>query len=150
MNRDEIRRLEGKTIWVLTGCGKLYITLNFYEGKLVEVFLNLGRSGGCASGFLEAIGRLVSIGLQNGLDLNLLVKQLAGVKCPRVVFDKEYRQVESCSDAVARVLSKYANETIKVRATGEEANHRCPECGSENIEWQGRCFTCLDCGYSKC
>jgi hypothetical protein len=26
----------------------------------------------------------------------------------------------------------------------------CPECGSKNLQKQGRCSTCLDCGASSC
>ena len=150
MLRDDIRELNGRTIWIRTGCGKLYITLNSYEDKIVEIFLNLGKSGGCASGFLEAIGRLISVGLQDGLSLDVLIKQLVGIKCSMGCYDNEYHRVDSCLDAVSKVLSVFSENGIKNKATGEELNFRCPECSSNDIEWQGRCFVCLNCGFSKC
>lgn len=26
----------------------------------------------------------------------------------------------------------------------------CPLCGSDNLILEGRCITCMDCGWSKC
>jgi ribosomal protein S27AE len=27
---------------------------------------------------------------------------------------------------------------------------KCPECGGENLAPEGRCLTCLDCGWAAC
>jgi len=32
----------------------------------------------------------------------------------------------------------------------EKLANRCPECFSLNVVVEGNCFTCLDCGWSKC
>lgn len=29
-------------------------------------------------------------------------------------------------------------------------NDCCPDCDSQNIQRQGKCRTCLDCGWSSC
>ena len=34
---------------VKIGCGNLYITVNYDENGICEVFTNLGRAGGCPS-----------------------------------------------------------------------------------------------------
>jgi len=31
-----------------------------------------------------------------------------------------------------------------------EKKDTCPICGGDNLVVQGRCSTCLDCGWSKC
>src|SRR3990172_2818357 len=57
MNRPDV--LVGKTIRLRTSCGWIYITHNTHE-----VFINLGKAGGCAATQTEAIGRLISLALQ--------------------------------------------------------------------------------------
>jgi hypothetical protein len=32
----------------------------------------------------------------------------------------------------------------------EMTDEGCPICGGDNIIHEGRCFTCADCGWSKC
>jgi hypothetical protein len=32
----------------------------------------------------------------------------------------------------------------------EFTDEGCPVCGSDNIIKEGRCTTCVDCGWSKC
>ncbi len=49
----------GYTVKFKTACCSLYIQVNHDEKGLLEVFLNLGKGGGCIAQS-EAIGRLVS------------------------------------------------------------------------------------------
>ena len=96
--------LYGATYRIITGCGNLYITVNVDEGgRIFEVFTQMGKAGGCAASQSEAIGRLVSISLRAGVDTEVLVDQLKGIRChnPRLT---EGRKVLSCSDAVAQAL----------------------------------------------
>jgi ribonucleoside-diphosphate reductase alpha chain len=152
MNRDETRELEGSTTWVQTGCGKLYITINHdKDGKVVETFYNLGRSGGCALGFLETIGRLVSLLLQREVrDEKEIIKQMKGIKCPRVIFDKKYGKIESCIDAIFLVLSERLGLEINKKIDGQILEYQCEKCGSESLTWEGKCYTCMDCSFSRC
>ena len=46
-----------------------------------EVFASLGKAGGCAAAQTEATARLVSQGLRAGIDPDLIVKQLKGIRC---------------------------------------------------------------------
>jgi ribonucleoside-diphosphate reductase alpha chain len=58
--------LHGRTYKVRTGCGSLYVTINDdvpEGGKPIEMFLRLGKAGGCASATAETTGRLVSEGI---------------------------------------------------------------------------------------
>ena len=111
MPREDI--LEGKTPRVKTGCGWLYITMNYQKGKLFEVFGEMGKAGGCASSMSESIGRLISLCLRNNIPVEKIIRQIRGVRCyrPAGVGDSE---ILSCSDAIAQMLEKEMKQTKKV------------------------------------
>ena len=102
--RNEI--LHGSTYKTKTGCGNIYITGNYDENKnLIEVFIRLGKAGGCASSQSEALGRLISIALRHGAELGDVIHQLRGIGCHTPVFTGMGNKNLSCADAVANVLS---------------------------------------------
>ncbi len=96
----------GRTIETKTGCGALYVTINEDEHGIAEVFVQLGKSGGCAASQTEAIGRLLSVALRSYLKPEALIRQLKGIRCPSIGFDKG-EIVTSCADGVAKVLDKH-------------------------------------------
>ncbi|BDF71640.1 ribonucleotide-diphosphate reductase subunit alpha [Oscillospiraceae bacterium] len=161
----------GYTEKVQIGCGNLYITVNYDEQGVCEVFTNTGRAGGCPSQS-EATARLVSIALRAGVDSDELIRQLKGIRCPSCLRQKGV-PVTSCPDAIAKAISKVmkasqgggggqippcpppmAAATPAIPRPGmtpAEAKlaKYCPECGAV-LEHEGGCVTCRDCGYSKC
>jgi len=95
--------LEGTTHKIRTGCGSLYVTINVDEkGEPFEVFVRMGKSGGCASAQCEAIGRLVSVILRSGLSIELAYEQLKGISCHSVSKDKV-----SCAGGVGIILERF-------------------------------------------
>lgn len=94
----------GFTEKVRIGCGNLYITVNYDENGICEVFTNTGRAGGCPSQS-EATSRLVSIALRSGLDAKSIVEQLKGIRCPSTIRQKDLK-VLSCPDAIGRLIEK--------------------------------------------
>jgi ribonucleoside-diphosphate reductase alpha chain len=156
----------GVTEKVATGCGNLYITVNFdEEGVLCEVFCALGKAGGCASAQLEAITRLISLALRSGVEVESITKHLRGIRCPSISWDRGHA-ILSCPDAIAGVLDRHQiRDTVEVRpkanpgakqeanpkASGEIGNMtgQCPDCGGLLIFQEG-CFICPACGYTKC
>jgi ribonucleoside-diphosphate reductase alpha chain len=94
----------GFTEKVRIGCGNLYITVNYDEQGICEVFTNTGRAGGCPSQS-EATSRLVSIALRSGLDAKSIVEQLKGIRCPSTIRQKDLK-VMSCPDAIGRLIEK--------------------------------------------
>ncbi|MFP4558181.1 MAG: vitamin B12-dependent ribonucleotide reductase [Archaeoglobaceae archaeon] len=169
----------GRTIETKTGCGSLYVTINEDEHGIAEVFVQLGKSGGCAASQTEAIGRLLSVALRSYLKPEALIRQLKGIRCPSIGFDKG-EIVTSCADGVAKVLEKhlkgeYTKMSLDIRgikplnefmdkngsSEGESGigveeepktkliGGMCPECGNV-LEYGEGCMTCKMCGFTRC
>ena len=141
--------LTGFTEKVKTSRGSLYITINTLDGKPVEIFTNIGKSGGDISALSEAIGRLISIALQNGVEVRSIVDTLISITGAQPIWDKG-RLIKSVPDAIAQVLRDHflRNGTKKEepkKIVGEE----CPACGSP-LEIVEGCAVCRNCGYSRC
>ena len=78
--RPRVRVTRGQTSKFRMGCGTLFVTVNRDEQGLCEVFANLGKAGGCPSQS-EATCRVVSAAMRAGVDPNVLVEQLKGIRC---------------------------------------------------------------------
>lgn len=158
----------GYTEKVKIGCGNLYITVNYDEQGVCEVFTNTGRAGGCPSQS-EATARLMSVALRAGVDSEELIRQLKGIRCPSTI-RQQGMAVTSCPDAIAKAIEKVmqASKTNQIppcpppMGSGRKGRPApdmtpaesklakyCPECGAQ-LEHEGGCVTCRNCGYSKC
>jgi ribonucleoside-diphosphate reductase alpha chain len=157
--RQRPKVTKGITERVNTGCGYIYVTVNFDEHGICEVFSSLGKAGGCASAQLEATSRLISLALRSGIDISSIVKQLRAIRCPSVSWEQG-KLVLSCADAIGSVLEKYINgddtESNNVKVIEENSGAfvrnwtgQCPDCGSILVFQEG-CHICPSCGYTKC
>lgn len=157
----------GFTQKIETGCGHMYVTINSDDQGACEMFIQMGKVGGCASAQLEAQARLISMALRADIDIESITRQLKGIRCPSPMWNKG-KLVTSCSDAVATALQKFMeinelNDIAKINIqTGPEkggesiekpksntAIKTCPECGSTVYHEEG-CLKCQACGWSKC
>jgi len=171
---EEVKKPEGKlaprkrpkvttgiTERVNTGCGYIYVTVNFDSRGISEVFSTLGKAGGCAAAQLEAISRLISLALRSGIDVDSIVKHLRGIRCPSIAWEQGHA-ILSCADAIASVLEKYIREKTETNEKSTNPNTpsqnpelvkswagQCPDCGGPLIYQEG-CNICLACGFTKC
>jgi ribonucleoside-diphosphate reductase alpha chain len=138
-------KTHGITERVRTGCGNLYVTVNWDDKDICEVFAQMGKTGGCAACQIESESRLISLALRSGIRVQSIVSQLAGIRCPSPIWHKG-NQILSCPDAIAKVLASASGLEIE---KANPAFMSCPECGSV-LEPEGGCFLCRSCGFSKC
>jgi ribonucleoside-diphosphate reductase alpha chain len=138
-------KTHGITERVRTGCGNLYVTVNWDDKDICEVFAQMGKAGGCAACQIEAESRLISLALRSGIRVQSIVSQLASIRCPSPIWH-EGGQILSCPDAIAKVLATASGVDIE---KGNPAVMNCPECGAL-LESEGGCFLCRSCGFSKC
>ncbi|NPA94695.1 MAG: vitamin B12-dependent ribonucleotide reductase [Thermodesulfobacteria bacterium] len=143
--RPRPRRTHGITERVRTGCGNLYVTINWDDDDFCEVFAQMGKAGGCAACQIEAETRLISLALRSGVSPKAIIKQLSGIRCPSPSWD-EGKQVLSCPDGVAKVLAAAADIEIDKK---EQNIMNCPDCGA-TLDFEEGCALCRSCGFSKC
>jgi ribonucleoside-diphosphate reductase alpha chain len=154
------------------GCGNLYVTVNYDENGICEVFTSTGKAGGCPSQS-EAAARLASVALRSGISVDEVYSQLKGIRCPSTI-RQPGMSCTSCPDAIAKVLAKVnrfisdhnnterpaaeplrgapAPASVPQPARDVPRPHSaqdCPECGA-TMEHEGGCVICRNCGFSKC
>ncbi|MGB3363958.1 MAG: adenosylcobalamin-dependent ribonucleoside-diphosphate reductase [Thermodesulfobacteriota bacterium] len=153
--------LQGFTEVIKTGYGNLYVTVNTFEDKPIEVFVQIGKSGYSTMADAEATGRLVSLALRSGITVEDVVEQLEGIGGSSPVFS-EGKLVMSIPDAIATVLKRHFVGEINEAGVHEQSTNqptkramdlnleRCPDCGDRALAFEQGCMTCRSCGYSKC
>ena len=155
--------LNGTTIRMPTSQGKMYLTVNKDEiGKIKEVFIDMGRSGETEKSFTEALGRLISIYLQSGGDVNRVIRTLKGIKGGNSLWFNGI-QIFSIPDGIAKAIEltlknrdiERENETLHgvLKNDDKLENEKatvCPECHQKTLIFENGCFICKNCGYTKC
>ena len=153
------------------GCGSLHLQVYFDRttGKMTEVFVNKGGSGGCNSN-LNALSRMISIALRAGVDVKDVADQLGStINCPSFASSRakgiNLSPGSSCAGAVGKALidlNKEFQVIFKVMNNVEEEHveivnpdktiglKECPECKEKTLQMSGGCMQCSNCGYSKC
>jgi ribonucleoside-diphosphate reductase alpha chain len=154
----------GSTRKMVTGCGSLYVTINEDEVGLFEVFATMGKGGGCAASQAEAVSRLISLALRCGIEVDQIIKQLKGVRCPNQAWEKGGR-IYSCADAIAKAIERYIgrdprkfDNDLDLAQNIAETNGKgsdkamvgvCPDCYGP-LEFESGCSVCRICGFSRC
>lgn len=162
---------KGMTEKVRIGCGNLYITVNYDDKGICEVFTNVGRAGGCPSQS-EATSRLVSIALRSGMDVKAVIEQLKGIRCHSTLRQRGTNKdikVLSCPDAIGKALEKVLNTCVddihptvddiamELETESKEDSNLCCEFGNElatenelSVDLEGNSksegSTCPECG----
>lgn len=92
------KRRPGTTYKGLSGCGEVYVTCNEVDGKLQEVFIKLGKAGGCACAIMTCTGVLISTALKRDVPPAEIVMSLDGIGC---------HTTPNCLSVVARLLKEH-------------------------------------------
>ena len=167
--------LIGKTVKLKIQQESLYVTSNFDEStRIREVFINMGNTGSQEKSYTEAIGKLISEYLQlNGGDINVVIESLKGIRATDSISWDRGLKLYSVPDAIAKALeitlgiinfkttplSDHGKETGDGRqlgvskapdAKGEVKPAKCPSCSENMLVYESGCYTCKNCGYTKC
>ena len=165
LKRGEIlprpRSAHGMTHRLDTGCGKLYLTVNYQpgSGEILETFITTGSDGGCLV-YTEATSRLISLAIRGGIPVQEIVEQLQGThSCPSYMLargkGKNLSPGRSCASAIAYKVAKIKEELDKKyngKSQQEEMladNTMLCQCG-QKLERAEGCLICRSCGFSKC
>lgn len=86
---------KGVTIRQDTIPKKSYVTINRDGYDIVETFFEVGKSGNEVGSLCEALARVVSISLQEGVEPKKLYEQLIGIRggVPFIVRNKEGKEL---------------------------------------------------------
>ncbi|MEO6097701.1 MAG: adenosylcobalamin-dependent ribonucleoside-diphosphate reductase [Fibrobacteria bacterium] len=147
-----------------------YVTVGKYEdGSPGELFVVMSKEGSVVSGLLDSFATAVSLALQYGVPLTVLIEKFSHSRYEPSGFttNPQIRMAKSITDYIFRWLAlKFlpAREATAVVGEGEDMNlgvepalpdpfavplemdaPPCPDCGSIMIR-AGSCFRCGNCG----
>lgn len=113
--RERGKVLYGTTEKIKTGYGTIYVTINEDETGLVEVFTQIGKSGGFMNSFTESVSRLISVGLRSGIPPEDIIDHLEDIRSPKIAWD-EGDKVHSIPDAIATAMERYLDSSVRKEA----------------------------------
>ncbi len=102
--------LRGMTRRIETPLGTAYVTITEDEkAQPFEIFISLGKAGAPLMADVEAIGRLISLGLRSGIPMSEIHRQLRGISSDRVI-GLGPNKVMSVPDAIGIAIEKWMQE----------------------------------------
>ena len=142
--------LGGKTAKIPTSYGNLYLTVNEVNGRPVEVFTTMGKSGHETMAFTEAMGRLISLALRSGVKIHGVIKQMKGIGGSQPVWH-DNGVIMSVPDAISYGLMSMGYLDLEEKGMMESLSETdmCPVCGASMARQEG-CIKCPACGFSRC
>ena len=156
VSRKTMGTTYGATHCKKCACGTLYITTNFdKDGNLVEVFTHTSKGGICQAN-MNAVTRMISLGLRSGIKVSEIEDQLKAIHCPACQMNRaKGKSVDgtSCPDIISKVIGNAEAPNIQKQLVENKSDksifEKCPECG-EKLEHTGGCISCNSCGFSRC
>ena len=139
--RGDIGTLIGRTYTQVMGDGtKLYITVNWKDDKMFEIFVNSERH----KDEVDGITRLISLSMRCGVSIDAIIKQLFKLNTDSVGFAVGM----TLNDAYT--LDSHEPIVQEVEVEDRQTDMECPECHSKNVKLSGHCWQCDSCGASGC
>ena len=155
------KKIPGSTEHCVSGCGTMFITTNVVNGNPYEVFVQ-HSDGGCHSN-MEAIGKLISLLLKEGIDKHVIYNRLSKIKCANAI-KSDKSEGHSCAQIIGNQLmnvdeiedsrrerSEGLSEIVQEYIDTKHATNMCPDCG-EKLNFGEGCGRgiCRGCGWSGC
>jgi ribonucleoside-diphosphate reductase alpha chain len=150
-----------------------YITVGMYEDRTPgEIFVVIAKEGSVVSGLMDCFATAISLTLQYGVPLKVLVNKFAHSRFEPSGFTKnpQIPIAKSLSDYIFRWLASRfltkeeqaevgvlvdappeeglkdeTGETTSFSFAAQEDAPPCPECGSIMVR-NGSCYKCMNCG----
>lgn len=94
----------GTTHQVITGCGKMYCTINEEGGKPTQFLARIGRSGTCARCQVDSQVALIDLAVQHGATPEEIIAAISGHKCHQ---SNDISGTKSCPDAIAESFARF-------------------------------------------
>lgn len=139
----------------------IYVVINDLAGQPFEIFVNSKN----VEHFAWTVGltRMISAVFRRGGDINFVAEELKSVFDPRGGAWVDGKYVPSILAAIGGVIEEHIGLVKLIATTSEKPRVNdnggerqfiplqfCPSCNSTNVEKKAGCFTCNDCGDSKC
>jgi ribonucleoside-diphosphate reductase alpha chain len=130
----------------------MYVTLNDDEFGPRECFVVLGKPGGTAAAFSDALGRMTSLAMTHGASPQEVIHQLRGIRDGHP-YGFGPNAVLSVPDGVAKAMGEHylsaggGDESFESELPVAGA---CPDCGS-GLAHESGCVVCKSpgCGSSR-
>ena len=148
----------GETVEIQTPFGKCFITCNFNAEKPFEIFFRVGKQGALTNVLVDALGRVCSKAMQNGMSMDVIADTLRGLKGEKFWFKiadeiERSESAESIVDAIAQIIEYYWLETKVDYDTKDKSEfEECPQCHRKTLRRDVGCRggMCIACGHSAC
>ena len=110
---------------------------------------------------MNAVTRMISLGLRSGIKVDEIEDQLKGIHCPACQMSKaKGRDIDgmSCPDIISKTIRQFIDsgwslcQEYKIdapEAPTVNKTDKCPECGEPLVPQSG-CWSCPSCGFSRC
>lgn len=177
--RGEMRPIKDDTLYypkaLRVGCGKLKIMIGYSPSSksIQDIYVIRSGRGGCEKN-IQAVAIYMSAMLRLGGNLFMMERSIEGISgCPSFALARgkgeDLTKGDTCPLAILYLLKEFEkemglNDYEKAQQKKAERDRlelekekdpevlnkaRCPECGEE-LEISGGCYSCRNCGYSKC
>lgn len=141
----------------------IFVTINHDEDGPKEIFIS--STNALNNEWTTATALLISKLLQAGVPLNEVAGHLKRIVLSTSTAFDNGRHYPSLVSRIGHLLEEHASAgktevlTVKLDTTEikdivnkaiEQLAGRCSKCSSQNLQYKEGCFSCLDCGNSKC
>lgn len=121
---------------VMLGGHKIYLTVGLYkDGAPGEIFISMSQQGSFAAGMADSFAKMASIGLQYGVPIETIIRQLKHTRFSPMGFtgDNDIPNVSSVADFIAKWLEKkfVSGEIKALRLPFEDTNAPADEKQTE-------------------